>query len=214
MARSNVEQLEQIVTYLKDGRSGNISFGDVISLAEIATQSLRTFFATMDSTVYRELQDIAGYIESMKGEIGGLQANEIKESRIPAAGQELSAIIKATENATNTIIECAEALMAADASDPAAYKALVDAKMMIIFEACSFQDITGQRVAKVVDTLQHIEARVSRFASVVRTEDQQGYLDETEEARAERRKRLLLHGPQLDGQGIAQSDVDSMFHSA
>jgi chemotaxis protein CheZ len=214
MARSNAEQLEQIASYLKDGRSGNISFGDVISLAEIATQSLRTFFATMDSTVYKELRDIAGYIESMKGEIGGLQANELKESRIPAAGQELSAIIKATENATNTIIECAEALMAADASDPAAYKALVEAKMMMIFEACSFQDITGQRVAKVVDTLQHIESRVSRFATAVRTEDQQGYLDETEQARAERRKRLMLHGPQLDGQGIAQSDVDSMFHSA
>jgi chemotaxis protein CheZ len=214
MARSNVEQLEQIVTYLKDGRSGNISFGDVISLAEIATQSLRTFFATMDSTVYKELQDIAGYIETMKGEIGGLQANEIKESRIPAAGQELSAIVKATENATNTIMECAEALMAADASDPVAYKALVDAKMMIIFEACSFQDITGQRVGKVVDTLQNIESRVSRFATAVRTEDEHGYLDETEQARAERRKRLLLHGPQLDGQGIAQSDVDSVFHLA
>ena len=104
--------------------------------------------------------------------------------------------------------------MAADASDPTAYKALVDAKMMVIFEACSFQDITGQRVAKVVDTLQHIETRVARFANAVRTDDQPGYLDDTEEARAERRERLLLHGPQLDGQGIAQSDVDTMFQSA
>ena len=33
--------------------------------------------------------------------------------------------------------------MAADASDPAAYKAMVDEKMLVIFEACSFQDITG-----------------------------------------------------------------------
>jgi chemotaxis protein CheZ len=213
MARSNAEQLDQIASYLKDRRSGTINFADVISLAEIATQSLRTFYATMDATVYKELQDIAGYIEAMKGEIGGLQANELKESRIPAAGEELSAIVKATENATNTIMECAETLMAADASDPVAYKALVDAKMMVIFEACSFQDITGQRVGKVVDTLQHIEARVSRFATAVRTEDQEGYLDESEQARAERRKRLMLHGPQLDGKGIAQSDVDSMFHS-
>jgi len=108
-------------------------------------------------------------------------------------------------------MECAEAVMAADASDPAAYKALVDAKMMVIFEACSFQDITGQRVAKVVDTLQHIESRVARFATALRTEDQPGYLDESEQARAERRQRLLLHGPQLDGTGNAQSDVDLMF---
>lgn len=213
MALTNADQLDQIASYLKDRRAGSISFADVISLAEIAAQSLRTFFVTMDSTVYKELQEIAGYIESMKGEIGGLQANELKESRIPAAGQELSAIVKATENATNTIMECAETLMAADASDPVAYKALVDAKMMVIFEACSFQDITGQRVAKVVDTLQHIESRVSRFATAVRTEDQEGFLDESEQARAERRERLMLHGPQLDGKGIDQSDVDSMFHA-
>ena len=51
--------------------------------------------------------------------------------------------MRATEQASNTIMECAEALMGADASDPAAYKALVDEKMMVIFEACSFQDITG-----------------------------------------------------------------------
>jgi chemotaxis protein CheZ len=213
MARTNADQLDQIASYLKDRRTGSISFADVISLAEIAAQSLRTFFVTMDSTVYKELQEIAGYIESMKGEIGGLQANELKESRIPAAGQELTAIVKGTETATNTIMECAETLMAADASDPVAYKALVDAKMMVIFEACSFQDITGQRVAKVVDTLQHIESRVSRFANAVRTEDQEGYLDESEQARAERRDRLMLHGPQLDGKGIDQSDVDSMFQS-
>ncbi|MGP0095297.1 MAG: protein phosphatase CheZ [Xanthobacteraceae bacterium] len=214
MALTKADQLDQIASYLKDQRKGSISFADVISLAEIAAQSLRTFFVTMDSTVYKELQEIAGYIESMKGEIGGLQANELKESRIPAAGQELSAIVKATENATNTIMECAETLMAADASDPVAYKALVDAKMMVIFEACSFQDITGQRVAKVVDTLQHIESRVSRFATAVRTEDHEGFLDETEQARAERRDRLMLHGPQLDGKGIDQSDVDSMFQSS
>jgi len=214
MARSNAEQLDKIASYLKERRSGSISFADVISLAEIAAQSLRTFFVTLDSTVYKELQEIANYIEAMKGEISGLQANDLKESRIPAAGQELSAVVKATENATNTIMECAEAVMAADASDPAAYKALVDAKMMDIFEACSFQDITGQRVGKVVDTLQHIEARVARFATVVRADDQPGYLDEDEQARAERRERLLLHGPQLEGQGNAQSDVDSMFGAA
>ena len=86
--------------------------------------------------------------------------------------------MQATETATNTIMECAEALMAADASDPAAYKALVDEKMMVIFEACSFQDITGQRIAKVVETLQHIEQRVARFADVMQAKDIDGFLSD------------------------------------
>jgi chemotaxis protein CheZ len=211
MALSHAEHLDHIAEYLKSRRGSEVSFSDVIALAEIAAQSLRTFFATMDSTVYQELREIAGYIETMKGEIGALQANELKNNRIPAAGHELGAIVKATEHATNTIMECAETLMAADARDPAAYKALVDDKMMVIFEACSFQDITGQRIAKVVDTLQHIESRVSRFATVMKAKDAAGVMDEEERARAERKERLLLNGPQFAGEAIEQNQVDSLL---
>src|SRR5947199_276146 len=174
-------------------------------------QSLQSFFQAMDTKVYRELREIAGYIEAMRHEIGTLQVNDLKNTRIPAAGVELGAIVQATEAATNTIMECAEAVMAADASDPAAYKALVDEKMLVIFEACSFQDITGQRIAKVVETLQHIEERVSRCADVVQSKDIEGFLNESERARAERREKLLLHGPQLAGAGVDQSRVDEMF---
>src|SRR5262249_6678046 len=135
----------------------------------------------------------------------------IKETRIPAAGHELDAIVKATESATNTIMACAEAVIAADASNVEAFKALVDLKMLEIFEACSFQDITGQRIAKVVETLQHIDARVSRFAAVMDTKDLDGYMTERERERGERKKKLLLNGPQLEGEGIAQTEVDQLF---
>jgi chemotaxis protein CheZ len=101
--------------------------------------------------------------------------------------------------------------MGADDSDHAAYKALVDEKMMIIFEACSFQDITGQRVSKVVETLQHIEARVARFAEVMKANDIRGFLNDVERERAERKEKFLLNGPQLAGEGVDQSDVDKMF---
>src|SRR5262249_2477744 len=144
--------------------------------------SLQSFFQAMDARVYGEIREIAQYIESMRKKIGMLQVNELKNSRIPSAGQELSAIVESTEQATNTIMECAEAVMAADASDPAAYKAMVEAKMLIIFEACSFQDITGQRIAKVVETLEHIETRVGRFADVME-KDLDGFLTEHERAR-------------------------------
>jgi chemotaxis protein CheZ len=207
----NIQQLDRIADYLRRKRRSDVSLSDVVALAEITAESLQTFFSTMDASVYRELREIADYIQSMKQEIGALQANDLKETRIPAAGQELGAIVQATEAATNTIMECAESLMAADTSDPAAYRALVEAKMLIVFEACSFQDITGQRIAKVVETLQHIEERVTRFASAVRTADFEGATTDEERARAERRERLLLHGPQSPGKAIAQNDVDAMF---
>ena len=210
MPLANASHFDRLVDFLKEPRD-NVTFHDIITLAEVAAQSLQGFFQAMDTKVYRELREIAGYIESMRQEIGALQVNDLKNSRIPSAGQELGAIVLATENATNTIMECAEALMAADASDQAAYKALVDDKMMVIFEACSFQDITGQRIAKVVETLQHIETRVARFADVMRATDLNGFINENERERAERKQKLMLNGPQLDGEANGQNAVDRLF---
>src|SRR5206468_3866243 len=210
MALADASHFDRLVGFLKQKRD-NVTFNDIISLAEVSAQSLQDFFQSMDVRVYRELREIAGYIESMRHELGALQVNDLKNNHIPAAGHQLDAIVQATEQATNTIMECAEAVMGAAASDPAAYKALVDEKMLVIFEACSFQDITGQRIAKVVETLQHIEERVSRFANVVQAKDINGFLTESERARAERKEKLLLHGPQLAGAGVDQSKVDELF---
>jgi len=196
---------EDLVEFLKQKRD-NVTFIDIIRLAEIASQSLQAFFTTFDATVYRELREIAGYIDAMRQEMGALQANEIKNSRIPAAGQELSEIVKATENATNTIMECAETLMAADASNPAAYKALVDEKMVLIFEACSFQDITGQRITKVVRALQHIESRVDALTSACGS-----VIEKEREAVSD--DQALLNGPQLGRNAATQSEIDSLFDS-
>ena len=210
MALADTSHFDRLVDFLKQKRD-NVTFHDIISLAEVSAQSLQSFFQAMDAKVYGELREIAGYIETMRHEIGALQVNDLKNSRIPSAGEELDAIVQATETATNTIMECAETLMSADANDPAAYKALVDEKMMVIFEACSFQDITGQRIAKVVETLQHIEQRVSRFADVMQAKDLDGFLNEDEKARAERKEKLLIHGPPLAGDGVDQSKVDELF---
>jgi chemotaxis protein CheZ len=213
MSRMKTEHFAAIYDFLQNKRTDETTLADVLELAEISARSMQRFYEDMDGAVYRELREIAGYIESLKREIGALKANEIKTTRIPAAGQELSAVCKATEAATNTIMECAEAVMAADNRDPAGYKALIEEKMMIIFEACSFQDITGQRISKVVETLQLIDERVSRFSKAIASRDMAGDSTDTERVREreERKQRLLLNGPQLGGPETSQSEVDAMF---
>lgn len=202
---------QQIADYVRARRGSEVSLSDVVSLAELTAESFNAFFSSMDSAVYRELREIADYISNMKSEIGALQANDLKAERIPAAGRELDLIVQSTETASNTIMECAETIMAADASDPVAYKALVDDKMIAIFEACSFQDLTGQRVRKVVDTLQQIERRVTRFAGAINAKDAEGYADDAERNRAERQRSLMLNGPQEQAKALAQDNIDVMF---
>ncbi|MEA2934047.1 MAG: chemotaxis protein CheZ [Variibacter sp.] len=211
MAARSAERLEAIVAQLKRRSDDDASLADIVNLAEITARSLQSFFASLDSTIYRELREIADYIADTKREIGALQVNELKNARIPAAGLELGRIVAATEKATDRIMECAEAVMGADVSDPAAYKAFVDERMTVIFEACSFQDITGQRIAKVVETLDYIEARVTRFAAAVQAKDLGAILTESERAREDRRQSLLLHGPQDEVNAMKQPEVDSLL---
>lgn len=211
MKTAPVEHLDRIAEVIRAKGQREVSLSDVVSLAEVTVESLSTFFRAIDTGLYRELAAIAGYITTLRAEIGRLQPNDMKQSRIPSAGMELDAVVQATEKATDTIMGVAEELMAADASDPAAFKALVDEKMMILFEACSFQDLTGQRVAKVVETLRHIEQRVSRFAEAINVADEHGFASEEEQRREIRRAANIINGPALAGEGIEQIDVDQLF---
>lgn len=209
--KSLAERIRETVEMVEVERHGAPSLAEVVQLAEPVSASLAGFFRMLEESIQNEFRDIAMYIEAMKSDIASLQASELQSEHLPTAGRELDAVVAATEEATNAIMESAEAIMAADAADPDAYKAAVDEEVMKIFEACSFQDITGQRITKVVETLRLIEARVSRFASRLPVEDSEGPMSEEEAARAARRRELMLDGPSAPGEGIAQDEVDSLL---
>ena len=97
--------------------------------------------------------------------------------------------------------------MSADNSDADAYKAQIDTAMMQIIEACSFQDITGQRVSKVVATLTHMEERVAKFSEVMGVMDAESDQTDKEKWQAEN----LLNGPQLNGPATGQDAIDALF---
>jgi chemotaxis protein CheZ len=187
---------------LKDPR-----LGEVLSLASQMSEAMQMFFSSIDRTLFDEMRYISSYIQRTRVEISNLRPNDLSEDRIPRAGAELHAVVQHTAEATNLIMAVAEDVMAADTSDPAAYQAFVSDKMMEIFEACTFQDITGQRIKKVVDTLTHIEQRLERFASVMGVEDAE--LEETSEDK--RKRENLLNGPALNGPEVAQDDIDALF---
>jgi len=212
MAHASARHADRMIDYLRQHKpqDGDISLKHVVLLAETMTDSYKEFFEKLDTAIYRDLSEVAAAISQMKSEIGLLRAEDIKHNRIPQAGRELDAIVGATEEATHTIMESAEAIMSADASDIAAYQALVNDRIVEIFEACAFQDITGQRISKVVATLNYIEERVSSFAEnlgLVDSED--GAPAETAEEK--RQRELILHGPQHAGEGVNQADIDALL---
>jgi len=180
---------------------------EVLALSHSMADAMTAFFGSLDKSIMGEFRYLADFIQKARDEIAGLQANDISTTRIPGASVELDAVVRDTEKATESIMAEAEGLMAKEPTDLAAYKAEVDAAMMRIFEHCSFQDLTGQRVTKVISTLRHIEERVTKFASAL------GVVDTAHaETDDEKRKReLLLNGPAANGPATSQDDIDALF---
>ena len=152
-------------------RSDEAVYSSVASLAEITAGSLDALVRKIDGEVFRELKEIGQHIKTLRQEISALKPGEMHRKSIPAAGHELDEVVHATESASNRILECAEEVMAANSSDVERYKAFVQERMLSVFEACSFQDLTGQRIAKVIETLKQIESRVARFAAAARADE-------------------------------------------
>ena len=65
----------------------------------------------------------------------------------------------------------------------------------------------------MVKTLEHIEARVSRFASYTGVKDETGHANDREAEDAARRENLLLHGPSIADEGNSQPDIDRLLET-
>ena len=153
--------ISELVDLLRSEREAPVSLTDIASVTEVLIASMERYFATVNTSMYREIQDLANLIAKAKSDIARAQPNEIKSERIPRAGKELGAIVQSTESATHAIMEAAGEIMAAGATNGGGdNRALIDAACMRIFEACSFQDVTGQRISKVVNTLTFIDERL------------------------------------------------------
>lgn len=211
MSEMSSEHVAKIIDFLQNSRKAeDVSLEDVMRLAEIMAESFQSFFKTMDLAIYSELGEMAREIANMKEELAQLRLSDMRDEHIPTAGRELDAIVEATEEATNTIMSAAEEIMGADTEDAEGYQSLVSEKIIDIFQACSFQDITGQRISKVVTTLSALDKRITTLVEklkIMRITDAQG----AETAAEKRARELLLNGPQFKGEGVSQDDVDAFF---
>lgn len=191
--------------------------GDTVRVDQIA-DVVRAMLDTMtgdiggsDLKLYRELESLADYIHSAKAELAALRPGEIKTEFIASATDELDAIVGATEAATNEIMDAAERLEGlAPLMDPEVAERMTEITTRM-FEACTFQDITGQRITKVVKVLKDIETRVDSLVAA--------FGGDMGDAPAETAKKGaltdedLLNGPQLPSSAADQAEIDRLLAS-
>jgi len=178
--------------------------------------SLRGDLTAADLSLYQELEGLARFIQSAKAEIAALRPDEIQNEHLPSAADELDAIVGNTEEATGIILDSVEKIEAiAQKIEGESGTQIVDV-VTKIYEACNFQDITGQRITKVVKTLKHIEDRVEALVAAFGDEIQkyrEAHPREEQQPQQKTTDEKLLNGPQLPDDAGKQADIDALLAS-
>ncbi|ASP36145.1 protein phosphatase CheZ [Labrenzia sp. VG12] len=167
-----------------------------------------------------ELDAMYEAIAQTKKEIATLhQTTGSKGEEMTRVTNELDAVVIGTEGATENILAAAEfidetanTLSARIDKDDAELANDIQDKVVQIFEACNFQDLTGQRITKVVSTLRFVEDRIIQMMDIwggIET-----FKDiELEERDLKEGDAALLNGPALesDVDVATQDDIDALF---
>lgn len=159
-------------------------------------------------------------IARVKAEVSKIRYADQGQDPLLTASEELDALKATTAAATDQILSIAEAVLSqverlrgTMPDEPA--KALLDdmeRQLGILFEACGFQDLTGQRSTKVARLLEGLDARVGSVLDLmdhIEVPDDMAIRMKDADAVGE---AALLNGPQMSGEGLQQNDIDDLFN--
>jgi chemotaxis protein CheZ len=167
-----------------------------------------------------ELDLIHDAINRTKQEIAMLHGKSFEGAEMTKITGELGAVVGGTEQATQQILEATEAIdqaatALAKVTSPDQQRLLseeIQERVVSIFEACNFQDLTGQRISKVLATMKFIEHHITVMMDIwggidaIKAHAPNAADDRVGDAR-------LLNGPKLAGDAghASQDDIDAMF---
>jgi len=167
-----------------------------------------------------ELDLIHDAISRTKREIAVLHGKSFNGEEMAKVNGELGAVVGGTEEATQQILEAAESIdnaatALAKVNTPDQQKLLseeIQERVVSIFEACNFQDLTGQRINKVMTTMKFIENHITVMMDIWGGVDAiKAHAPPIVDDREGDAK--LLNGPKLDGDvgHASQNDIDALF---
>lgn len=193
----------------------------IVPAREISTSLLEEHRRDMQEALRLkvELDSIYEAIERTKREIATLRYAGTQGQEITRVTDELGAIVLGTETATNSILAAAEKIdeLSSNLSsrlaggDQEIAREILD-HVISIFEACNFQDITGQRIGKVVNAMRFVEERVHHMIDIwgglESFKDVETISDSSRQGDA-----ALLNGPALaSDKGVTSQDaIDALF---
>lgn len=189
-------------------QNGSVPMDEITRLLENIVQSISPGGSPSELFLRDEITKIASHIQATKREILALSPSEDTNKHIGTAAIQLDAVVKATEEAAHTIMDAADEIQNVAAGADEALRQQITDITARIYEACNFQDLTGQRIRKVMQALDYTESRIQRLIGMFSSE---GAIPPEAIEKAASAEEELLNGPQLPGHAPSQAEIDAMF---
>ncbi|MHA1600225.1 MAG: protein phosphatase CheZ [Alphaproteobacteria bacterium] len=172
----------------------------------------------MDQKLQSEVLNLIQYIDRLRREIAGIAQLNDDETAFEGMADRLDAIVTSTADATDTILGAVEVIdnvvdKLREHPDATTIDKLCDqitGQTSEALQACSFQDLTGQRVSKVIGSLRFVEDRVNSMADIC-GRDQISSVSGEPQLEKQTDDGVAMEGPQSAANAISQDDIDKLF---
>lgn len=187
------------------GRPATAAADDVAGQLAELRRFIDRRFSELSAEVHATVQLVDYSETNLSGQLSAMHEQLAAVLALPGAdtrnsGLELEAVVQATEEAANRIMEAAEAIgdwMGQGGNDPGLQARVVE-RVNAIFEACSFQDLTSQRIRRAIEHLHKVETML-------------GTLSNAAETRPALAVPAVGAGPGGSGSDLAQGDIDRLL---
>ena len=189
--------------------------GEPVELSEIESVKARIAEIITAKGYDANVEEIGNFVMSLIDSVAALEPRQMSDDTLPTAMVELAGIRSTTEDAAGKIMDVAERIgELAENTEGEIQEKLMDISTDL-FEATSFQDLCGQRTSKVEELLDQLGVGLGGLAACV-GDNNLVIADDTvqyDEKGLVVNEDVLLHGPQNEGEGNSQEDIDALLAS-
>ncbi len=169
------------------------------------------------ASIRTEIMQLHDAMQGFRRELAAIRHPATDDDRFRTMAEQLDAIVQGTEEATETILQSVENICGLIDEKRADLEQIAESEWLNkfddlsndIFQACAFQDLTGQRITKVVNSLKFVDTKLNDLVDLWGRASM--LAEPVHEQTDDRPEGERLEGPALAGKGVSQDDIDKMF---
>ena len=206
MVEDWIEELFKKLQQIQENNQGIIDINNIDEIIRDFIEVLNPYIKGATKTeIHHQLESVLAQFSALKVEISNVSREVFDQNFVPSINMDLRSVIIQTEQSVTNILDVCDEIneLSKEISDYKIREELM-LKSIKILEICNFQDLTGQRIQKIVHHLNEIESIIYKMLHFLKPDLKLKHPTKKEE---------LVNGPQNSDNAPSQDSIDALFNN-